>query len=152
MDLNKGIIMGNVGQDPKYHDMRDNEQLCKFSVATSRKWKNKNTGEQMEDTQWHNVVIFNKYLVTICKQYVQKGTRVYIEGEIKTRSYDKDGHTNYITELTVPAIKGELIVIARGKGWDEDAPRHSADQSSDEFRDQLGDNYGKEEYDDDIPF
>jgi single-strand DNA-binding protein len=151
MDLNKVAIMGNVGGDPEYHSMRGDEELCKFSVATSRKWKNKNTGEQHEDTQWHNVVVFNKYIVNLCKQYVQKGTRVYLEGEMKTRSWDKDGETKYITELIIPNVKGELIIIARGKGWNEDKPRHPADQSTDDFIREY-DSAKRAGEDDDIPF
>lgn len=118
MDLNKATIMGHLGKDPEFHTMGQGGELCKFSVATTRKWKDRNTGERKEDTNWHNVVVFNSYLVDICRNWLQKGTRVYIEGEIKTRSYEKDGETKWITELVVPQIKGELFVIEKGKGWD----------------------------------
>jgi len=154
MDLNRVTIIGNVGQDPDYHDMKNDEQLCKFGVATTRKWKDKSTGEQREATQWHNVVIFNKYLVKLCKQFVQKGTRIFLEGESITRRYDKEGTTHFINEVTVPAVKGELIILARGKGWGEPGQeRHPAD--TDHNKDWKDDYDGKpkdDDYDDDIPF
>lgn len=118
MDLNKVVIMGHVGQDPEFHAMKQGGELCKFSVATSRRWKNKQTGDKQEDTSWHNIVIFNPYLVDIARTWIQKGTKVYLEGEIKTRSYEKDGDKKYITEIVVPQVKGELFVIEKGKGWD----------------------------------
>jgi len=117
MDLNKVMLMGYIGQEPTYHQMSSGSDLCKFSIATSRRWKDKNTGERKEDTSWHNIVVFNPYLVTICHSWLQKGTRVYIEGELKTRTYDKDGEKKYITEVIVPQVKGELFVIEKGKGW-----------------------------------
>ena len=117
MDLNKVTLMGHVGQEPTYHMMGSGTNLCKFSIATSRKWKDKNSGERKEDTSWHNIVVFNPYLVTICENWLAKGTRVYIEGELKTRTYDKDGEKKYITEVVVPQVKGELFVIEKGKGW-----------------------------------
>jgi len=110
--------MGHVGQEPTYHTMGSGADLCKFSVATSRRWKDKNTGEKKEDTSWHNIVVFNPFLVEICHSWLQKGTRVYLEGELKTRTYDKDGEKKYITEVIVPQVKGELFVIEKGKGWD----------------------------------
>jgi len=117
LDLNKVMLMGYVGQEPTYHLMGSGSNLCKFSIATSRRWKDKNTGEKKEDTSWHNIVVFNQYLVTICENWLQKGTRVYIEGELKTRTYEKDGEKKYITEVIVPQVKGELFVIEKGKGW-----------------------------------
>lgn len=155
MDLNKAVIMGNVGKDPDYHAMKSGDELCKFSVATSRKWRDKTTLEMKEDTNWHNVVVFNKYIVKVCKQFVQKGTRVYIEGEIKTRSYEKDGEKKYITEFIVPSVKGELIIIAKGKGWDEDKPRHTSDQPDKKWVDGYEGVKASPPpggFDDDIPF
>ena len=143
MDLNRGIIMGYVGREPTFHQMNSGDNLCKFSVATSRKWKEKGTGDSKEETQWHNIVIFNKYLVDLCERFVQKGTRVYIEGEIKTRTYEKDGETRYITELCVPQVKGELIIVEKGKGWTEN--QRSARTPAPEVHPDSS-------FDDDIPF
>lgn len=118
MDLNKAILMGHLGKEPDFHTMGNGTDLAKFSVATTRKWKDRSTGERKEDTSWHNIVVFNPYLVDVTRNWLTKGTRVYIEGEIKTRSYEKEGETKWITEIIVPQIKGELFVIEKGKGWD----------------------------------
>ena len=117
IDINKVTLMGHVGQEPTYHAMQSGTELCKFSVATSRKWKDKSSGERKDDTSWHSIVVFNPYLVDICRAWLQKGTRVYLEGELKTRTYEKDGEKKYITEVIVPQVKGELFIIEKGKGW-----------------------------------
>ena len=156
MDLNKVMLLGNVGKDPEYHHMKvgDNE-MCKFSVATTRRWKDKNTGETKEDTSWHNIVVFNPYLVAnVCRPMIQKGTRVYVEGEIKTRSYEKDGERKWITEIIIAQVKGEIMVEAKGKGWDvnetpgSERRGSSGQQSAAELAQRALDN----EFDDDIPF
>jgi len=147
MDINKAILMGHVGMDPTFHQTRAGLQMAKFSVATSRKWTDKETQEKREDTSWHNIVIFNKYLVKLTEQFVQKGTKVYLEGESKTRKYDKDGIERYITEIIIPQVKGELIIIARGKGWTETRPG-SSEQPPAAMHTRATD----EGYDDDIPF
>jgi len=159
MDLNKVMLMGHVGQEPVYHDMNSGTQLCKFSVATSRRWKNKNSGEKQEDTSWHNIVVFNPYLVDVCKSWLQKGTRVYLEGELKTRTYDKDGEKKYITEVIVPQVKGELFVIEKGKGWDvNETPGAERGRSSSgaggptQMGKAAAAAMGSGDYDDDIPF
>lgn len=160
MDLNKVVIMGHIGQEPTYHAMQSGTDLCKFSVATSRRWKNKQTGEKQEDTSWHNIVVFNPYLVDICRSWLQKGTQVYLEGELKTRTYDKDGEKKYITEVIVPQVKGELFVISKGKGWDvNETPGSERSRSSSSGGPrQMGEavsqgmKKGGNEFDDDIPF
>lgn len=161
MDLNKVMLMGHIGQEPTYHMMGSGTNLCKFSIATSRRWKDKNTGEKREDTSWHNIVVFNPYLVEkVCMNWLQKGTRVYIEGELKTRTYDKDGEKRYITEVIVPQVKGELFVIEKGKGWNtNETPGSERDRGSgsgslkpfpvESFGDAL---QRGADYDDDIPF
>lgn len=146
MDINKAILMGHVGMEPTFHQTKAGLQMAKFSVATSRKWTDKNSGEKKEDTVWHNIVIFNKYLVKLTENFVQKGTKVYLEGETKTRKYMKDDIERYITEIIIPQVKGELIIIARGKGWSDDKP--ATNQPSR----QAPPPAGSDDYDDDIPF
>jgi len=141
VDLNKVMLIGNVGQDPTFHKMTGDAQLAKFSVATSRKWKDKATGDKKEETSWHNIVVFSPYIVALVEKMVQKGTRVYVEGELKTRTYMKDDEKKYITEIILPQVKGELMIIARGKGWKDegatpDRPAPTVDPG----------------FDDDIPF
>jgi single-strand DNA-binding protein len=145
MDINKVTLMGHVGQEPTFHKMA-NSDLAKFSMATSRKWKDKATGEKKEETSWHNIVVFNPYLVDVVRNWIQKGSRVYIEGELKTRSYDKEGVKKYITEIIIPQVKGELFVIEKGKGWDtNETPGAERKRGS-------GSNAPQRFEDDDIPF
>ena len=153
MDLNRATIVGNCGTDPKYHSMQNGKRMAKFSVATSRKWKQ--NGELVEDVQWHNIIVFNPYLIEkVVEPMLQKGTRVFLEGEIKTRSYEKDGVTQYITEIIVPQIRGEILVLARGKDGDHPSsggPSHEPDRGSTSAS-SSGSYAPPDEFDDDIPF
>lgn len=134
--------------------MRNNQgELCKFSVATSRKWKDKKTGEQKEDTSWHNIVVFNEYVIkNVCYVMLRKGTHVYIEGELKTRKYeDKDGGKDrYITEIVIASFKGEIIVLNEGKNAPNENPgANRTDRGSGQ---QQAGAAARDEFDDDIPF
>lgn len=156
MDVNKHIIVGNVGSEPEFHSFGDNGgEVAKFSVATSNKYKNK-SGEMVETTQWHRVVTFNKGLIGIIKQHIAKGTRVYIEGEVQTRSYDKDGAKQYITELVLPNFTGRIEIQARWKGQGEGqggggqgGGYQGGGQSS---GGSAPSSTGADDFDDDIPF
>lgn len=157
MDLNKAMIMGHVGKEPTFHMMPSTQtELCKFSVATSRKWKDKQSGEFKEDTSWHNVVIFSPHLVEKCHNQLQKGTRVFVEGEIKTRSYEKEGVTRYITEIVVPQYKGDMWVVEKGKGHDvNENPGADRRYGSGSGGPQHAGDVGRktaQDFDDDIPF
>ena len=159
MDLNKVCLMGHLGKDPSFHAMSNGTELAKFSIATTRKWKDKETGERKEDTAWHNIVVFNSFLVDICHAWLQKGTRVYLEGELKTRSYQKEGNTYYITEVIIPQIKGELFVVEKGKGWDTNETPGADRRGGSGGPQQAGAAAGKamggsppDDFDDDIPF
>ena len=164
MDLNKVMLMGHVGQEPTFHQMSSGGDLAKFSIATPRRWKDKVTGQKKEDTSWHNIVVFSPFLVEIVHNWIQKGTRVYIEGEIKTRSYEKDSEKKWITEIIIPQIKGELFVIEKGKGWDtNETPGSERRRGSDSGGPQQAGTAAKVapwvyplraagDFDDDIPF
>lgn len=116
MDLNKVTLIGNLGKDPELRTFQNGGRVANFSVATTRKWKTKD-GEKKEATEWHNIQVSDKNLVDICERFLQKGTRVYLEGEVRTRQYEKDGATRYITEIIVPPFRGAIHIEARGKGW-----------------------------------
>ena len=96
--INKVIIIGNLGRDPEIRYTPDGTAVASFSVATSEEWKDKNTGERREKTEWHRVVAFRR-LGEICGEYLSKGKQVYIEGKLQTRSWEKDGITRYTTEI-----------------------------------------------------
>ena len=98
--VNKAIIVGNVGDDPDIRTMPNGNQVVNLSIATSDEWKDKNTGEKKEKTEWHRCVFFNK-IADIAAQYVNKGSKIYVEGRLQTRSYEQDGVKKYSTEIVV---------------------------------------------------
>lgn len=108
--LNKAIIIGHLGKDPEVRHMNNGKPVCSFSVATSESWKDQ-SGARQERTQWHNVVIFSEGLCKVASQYLRKGSKVYLEGQIQTRSYEKDGSTRYITEIVLQGFNASLILL-----------------------------------------
>lgn len=113
MDINKHIIVGNVGKDPEIRTTQSGIKIASFSVATSRKFKK--NGETTEETQWHRIVVFDKQLVEVAERMLQKGTRVYVEGAVVTRSWEKDGETKYATETVLGPYNSVLAIQARGR-------------------------------------
>ena len=116
--VNKVILIGNLGADPDIRTMQSGDKVVNLSVATSESWKDKMTGERREKTEWHRVVIFNKGLVTVCENYLKKGAKVYIEGQIETRKWqDQSGQDRYTTEVVLRPFRGELTMLdSRGGG------------------------------------
>ena len=98
--VNKVILIGNLGKDPEARSMQNGGKVVNFSIATSESWKDKNSGERQERTQWHNIVIFNEQLAGVAERYLKKGSKVYVEGQLETRKWtDKDGNDRYTTEV-----------------------------------------------------
>lgn len=102
--INKAILIGNLGRDPEIRYTQDGRAVANFSIATSDEWKDKNTGEKKERTEWHRIVAFGK-LGEICGEYLAKGKQIYIEGRIQTRSWEKDGITRYTTEIIADQMR-----------------------------------------------
>jgi single-strand DNA-binding protein len=102
--INKVIIIGNLGQDPETRYMPNGDAVCNISVATSESWKDKQTGEAKEKTEWHRIVMF-RGLGETAGQYLKKGSKVYLEGKLQTRKYDKDGQTHYSTEIIADKLE-----------------------------------------------
>ena len=109
--LNKVQIIGNLGADPDIRAMQSGDEICNLSIATSETWKDKNTGERREKTEWHRIVIFNAGLVKVCKNYLKKGSKVYIEGQLETRSWEQDGQKKYATEIVLRSYRGEIKML-----------------------------------------
>ena len=110
--VNKVILVGNLGQDPEVVPLNDGNKIVKFSVATSERWKDRNSGEQRERTEWHRVVIFNENLGRIAEQYLRKGSSVYLEGQVQTRKWqDQSGQDRYTTEIVLARYRGELTLL-----------------------------------------
>lgn len=116
--VNKAIIVGNLGRDPEVRTMPSGDRMVTFSVATSETWKDRQSGERREKTEWHNIAIFNEHLVRVAEQYLRKGSKVYLEGAIQTRTYtDRDGNERRTTEIVLPRFRGELQMLdGRGEG------------------------------------
>jgi single-strand DNA-binding protein len=121
--INKAVLLGNLGKDPEVHTMQSGDKVCNLTVATSESWKDKNSGEKKERTEWHRVVIFNQGLAGVAEKYLSKGSKVYLEGEIRTRKYtDKDGSERFTTEIVLQKFGGVLIMLSgRGEAVAQDA-------------------------------
>ena len=110
--LNKVLLIGNLGNDPEVRSTQDGRSLCTFSIATSESWKDKNSGERRDKTEWHRVVIFNENIARIAEQYLRKGSTVYVEGQLQTRKWtDQQGVEKYTTEVVISRFKGELTLL-----------------------------------------
>ena len=118
--VNKVILVGNLGRDPETRRMNSGDSVVSFSLATTESWKDKATGERKDRTEWHNIVIFNENLGRIAEQYLKKGSKVYLEGQLQTREYtDKDGNQRRTTEVVLQRFRGELTLLdSRGRGGD----------------------------------
>jgi single-strand DNA-binding protein len=161
--VNKVILVGNLGKDPKVSTLNSGDKVVSFTLATSESWKDKNSGERREKTEWHNIVIYNDNIGRIVEQYCKKGSKVYLEGQIQTRKYnDQSGAEKYITEIVLQRFRGELTLLdSRGGGdggresfgGEERAPAFGRSSPA-ERRPAMasGGAGGGEPFDDDIPF
>lgn len=114
-DLNKVMLIGNVGRTPEEREFGSGKRLVKFSLATNESWKNKQTGEYEKETQWHNCVCFNEFLCKLLIDRVGVGTKLYVEGTLKTRSYRQEGDTKdrYMTEIVLPMFGGDIKILSK---------------------------------------
>ncbi|WP_078690286.1 single-stranded DNA-binding protein [Bartonella schoenbuchensis] len=110
--INKVILVGNLGADPESRTMTSGAEVVNFRIATSQSYTDKTTGEKVEKTEWHSIVVFNPHLAKVALQYLGKGSKVYVEGQLQTRKWqDKSGQTHYTTEIILPQYKGELKIL-----------------------------------------
>ena len=116
--VNKVILIGNLGRDPEVRTFQNGGKVVNLRLATSERWKDRNTGEQRERTEWHSVAIFNENLGRIAEQYLKKGSNVYVEGQLETRKWqDQEGKDRYSTEVVLRQFRGELTLLGgRGEG------------------------------------
>jgi single-strand DNA-binding protein len=116
--VNKVILVGNLGKDPEVRRLNSGEPVVNLRIATSESWKDKATGERKEKTEWHQVVIFNENLARVAEQYLKKGSKVYVEGQLQTRKWtDQSGAEKYTTEIVLQRFRGELTILdSRGGG------------------------------------
>jgi single-strand DNA-binding protein len=115
--INKVILVGNLGRDPEIRRTQDGRPIANLRVATTESWKDKTTGERRERTEWHNVVIFSEGLCRVVEQYLKKGSKVYLEGQLQTRKWQgQDGQDRYTTEVVLQNFNGQLVLLDRPAG------------------------------------
>ena len=145
--LNKVLLIGRLGADPEIKEMVNGKSVARLSLATSQSWKDKNTGEKKEKTEWHRIVVFNEGLVNVVKQYLKKGAQIYVEGQISTRKWkdEQSGQDKYSTEIIIQGYNSSLTMLGGGGGIPNKATQQNvnSDTTSDVSQDDL---------DDDIPF
>ena len=145
--LNKVLLIGRLGADPEIKQMVNGKNVARLSLATSQSWKDKNTGEKKEKTEWHRIVVFNEGLVNVVQQYLKKGAQVYVEGQISTRKWkdEQSGQDKYSTEILIQGYNSSLTML--GGGNQNNIGSQESKQSFDDSPapDQSG-------LDDDIPF
>ena len=153
--VNKVILLGNLGRDPEIRSMQSGSKMATFSMATSKRWKDKTTNEQRDKTSWHNVVVFGDGLVNIIERFVKKGSKIYIEGELQTRKWqDQEGNDKYTTEVILQGYNCNLTLLdTRNQNTEDlstDENQSSEVSISNNTKESISSS--KEEIDDDIPF
>ena len=148
--LNKVILIGRLGADPEIKQMTNGKNVARLSIATSDTWKDKNTGEKKEKTEWHRVVIFNEGLVNVVQQYVKKGAQVYIEGQLTTRKWkdEKAGIDKYSTEIVLQGFNSSFKILSSKNNQIENQQESTNEKSSP----QNDENIPSSDLDDEIPF
>src|SRR5207244_2175905 len=132
--VNKVILVGNLGKDPEVRRMQDGRPVVNMSVATSESWRDKATGERREKTEWHRVVIFNEGLAKVAEQYLKKGSKVYLEGQLQTRKWqDQQGQDKYTTEVVLQGFNSTLTMLDRAGGGSA-----GGDYGSDDYGSEFG--------------
>lgn len=117
--INKVILVGNIGQEPQVRTMGSGQKVVSFSLATSDRWRDRATGEQKEQTEWHRIVIFNPNLVEVAERLLQKGTKLYLEGSLKTRKWqNQSGADVFTTEVVLNPFAGQMVILSGAKGVD----------------------------------
>ena len=117
--INKVILVGNIGQEPQVRTMQSGQKVVSFSLATSERWRDRQSGEQKEQTEWHRVVIFNSNLVDVAERMLQKGTKLYLEGSLRTRKWqNQQGVDVYTTEVVLNQFAGQMVILGGAKALD----------------------------------
>ena len=148
--LNKVLLIGRLGADPEIKQMVNGKSVARLSLATSNTWKDKNTGEKKEKTEWHRVVIFNEGLVNVVQQYVKKGAQVYIEGQLTTRKWrdEKSGTDKYSTEVVLQGFNSSFKILSSRTGQIENTQESKNDKSALPNEENISSG----DLDDEIPF
>ncbi len=163
--VNKVILVGNLGRDPEVKSMQDGRSMVNMSIATSENWRDRQSGERKERTEWHRVVIFNEKLAEVAQKFVRKGSKIYVEGQLSTRKWtDQSGQERYTTEVVIPRFGGALTMLdgrsggeggggsPGGGGMDDEMGGSAPPSGGGGGGGRPAARGGKAELDDDIPF
>ena len=148
--LNKVLLIGRLGADPEIKQMVNGKSVARLSLATSQSWKDKNTGEKKEKTEWHRIVVFNEGLVNVVQQYLKKGAQIYVEGQLSTRKWkdEQSGQDKYSTEIIIQGFNSSLTMLGGGgQGIQNQTTSKSISKNSDDVSQME-----KNDLDDEIPF
>ena len=159
--LNKVMIIGNLGRDPEVRSFQNGGKVCNLRIATSERWRDKNSGENREKTEWHSVAIFSEGLVRICEQYLKKGSKVFVEGQLQTRKWqDQSGNDRYSTEVVLQGYSGTLTMLDGRDGGAAGSTYGSGESFTSQNQGGIASGYdsgsqvgvGNSDLDDEIPF
>ena len=148
--VNKVLLIGRLGADPEIKQMVNGKSVARLSLATSQSWKDKNTGEKKEKTEWHRIVVFNEGLVNVVQQYLKKGAQVYIEGQLSTRKWkdEQSGQDKYTTEILIQGYNSSLTMLGGGgRGIQNDNSPQPISKNADDVSQKE-----QNDLDDEIPF
>jgi single-strand DNA-binding protein len=149
--LNKVLLIGRLGADPEIKQMVNGKNVARLSLATSQTWKDKNTGEKKEKTEWHRIVVFNEGLVNVVQQYLKKGAQIYVEGQLSTRKWkdEQSGQDKYSTEVLIQGYNSSLTMLGGGSGGIQNDNTSQAISKNSDDKSQVQQN---DQDDDEIPF
>jgi single-strand DNA-binding protein len=149
--LNKVMIIGNLGADPEVRTFQNGNKVCNLRIATSDNWRDKNTGERREKTEWHSVSVFSEGLVKVCEQYLKKGSKVFVEGSLQTRKWqDQSGADRYSTEVVLQGFGGTLTMLDGRNNSNEEFNKSPDNFAPNSNENSLSTNTN--DIDDEIPF
>lgn len=146
--VNKVILIGNLGRDPEVKRLSSGDPVVNLNLATSETWRDKSSGERKERTEWHRVVIYNENLAKVAEQYLRKGSKIYLEGQLQTRKYEKDGQEKWTTEVVLTRFRGELVMLDRADSDRSERPSPAPAMAGN----GEGRNFHRDDLDDEIPF
>ncbi len=158
--VNKVTIIGNLGRDPEVRSFQSGGRVCNLRIATTESWRDKQSGERKDRTEWHSVTIYNENLVGVAEKFMKKGSKVYLEGQLETRKYEKDGREVYSTEVVLRPFRGELVLLdgrdgasdGQGEPLAGERVREATRQGRDERQPPTGTRNRSDDLDDFIPF
>ena len=151
--INKVTLVGNVGNEPEVKTFQNGNKVVNLSLATSERWRDKETGEQKSNTEWHRVVIFNTIFITVAEKYIKKGSKIYIEGQLQTRKWqDSSGVEKFSTEIVLQNYRGEMLLLDRQENTDSNNIIKSENNNNKNLINDEIKADSANDFDDDIPF